>query len=787
MKRGPSFHAIVLALTAGPLASLPACSAGEAPGERTAPVQQRLDAALAAKGPDYRPRTRHLLPDGRPRYTNRLILEDSPYLLQHAHNPVDWYAWGEAAFEKARRENKLIFLSIGYSTCHWCHVMEQESFENLDIARLLNEHFVAIKVDRESRPDLDHLYMTAVQLLTGHGGWPMSSLLTPDGQTVVGGTYYPPDDFARLLETAAQIWREHPDDLKAQAAAVARAVQQSMALQARAAELKPELAAETARLLLKRHDELQGGFSPAPKFPNEPLLALLLDQAERGGDPSVLAALETDLAAMAAGGIHDQVGGGFHRYATDNEWLVPHFEKMLYNQAQLARLYLGAWRLTGKTEYARVARRTLDFVLREMTAPDGGFYSALDADSAGGEGRYYLWSTAEVRQVLDPEDAALAIRLYGLTEAGNFEGSNIPHLAKPLKPSERVHLDRIDAALLKAREKRPYPHRDDKVLAGWNGLMIAALAEAGDSLAEPRYLAAARRAADFLWQRHHRADGGLWRVSLNGKAGTPGMLEDYAYLAEGLIALYDASGEAIWLTRAGELADAIEARFLDQERGGYYLAEADAANTLATPMARPRDTGDGALPSGNGVALHVLAALARRTGEDRYEKAAQALLDALSGNIANDPVGHASLITGLNRLHQGETGARQYAGRGAVRVEARLERDNKLTLDLHLKPGWHINAHRPLQDYLIPTVVKAVGAGWTLSDIQYPPAEAATLGFQREPLALYQGDVRIRGRLTPAGGQTVATLELRLQTCSDRVCLAPETLRLNLPVSQTPP
>jgi uncharacterized protein YyaL (SSP411 family) len=767
------------------LFSVQACTADEAvtaPG-RAAALQQKLDAALAAKGPAYRPRTEHLLPDSQPRYTNRLILEDSPYLLQHAHNPVDWFAWGEEAFEKARRENKPIFLSIGYSTCHWCHVMEVESFENPEIARLLNEHFVAIKVDRETRPDLDHIYMTAVQLLTGHGGWPMTTLLTPEGKVFYGGTYFQPDALARLLGNVDRAWREQRQEIQATATQVTQAVAASMAVEAGAAELKPELAADTARGLLQGHDELQGGFGHAPKFPNEPLLALWLDQARRGAEkatPAILAALRTDLDAIAAGGIHDQAGGGFHRYSTDNDWLVPHFEKMLYNQAQLARLYVGAFQLTGKAEYARVARRALDFVLREMTAPQGGFYSALDADSAGGEGRYYLWTPGEVRRVLNANDAAFAIRHYRLSGSGNFEGSSILHLSKAVSGEARSRLDRIDAALLKAREKRPYPHRDDKVLTGWNGLMITALAEAAEALDEPRYLVAAKRTADFLWQKHRQPDGGLWRASLAGRVGTPGMLEDYAYLAEGLIALYDATLDEAWLIRAQSLADAMPARFGKKENAAYPLAEADPLS----PLPRPRDTADGALPSANGVAVHVLAALARRTGEARFEEAAQSQLAALAGTIMKNPSGHATLLTAADRLRLGETGPRQYAGRGAVIATARIARqgtDNAtLELALRIKPGWHINAHQPLQEYLIPTALKVSAPGWRLIDADYPQAEVTKLDFQTEPLALYQGEIRIRARLRHvADAAPVAHVELRLQACSDRVCLAPETLRLD--------
>lgn len=556
-----------------------------------------------------------------------------------------------------------------------------------------------------------------------------------------------------------------------------------MAVDAGAAELKPELTADTARQLLQRHDELQGGFDHAPKFPNEPLLALWLDQSRRGGDAAILAALETDLQAMAAGGIHDQVGGGFHRYATDNDWLVPHFEKMLYNQAQLARLYLGAFQLSGKPEYARVARRILDFVLRKMRAPDGSFYSALDADSAGGEGRYYLWTPAEMRKALSTEDAAFAIQHYGLSAAGNFEGSNILHLTQPVTGKEREQLDRIDAALLKAREKRLYPHRDDKVLTGWNGLMITALAEAAEALDVPDYLHAAKRAADALWARQRRSDGGLWRVSLAGRANTPAMLEDYAYLAESFIALYDATGDAIWLTRAQALADALPTRFGDKQSRAFALAETNPVNALP----RPRNAADGALPSANGVAVHVLAALARRSSELRYEDMAKTQLAALAGSITSNPSAHVTLLTAAERLHQGETSSRQYAGRGALLVTLKTSWTgaNKLSLELtlNLKPGWHINAHRPLQDYLIPTTLKLSGQGWHISRIDYPHAEIVKLGFQKEPLALYQGTSRIRAELEQNSINAAPIhLELLLQACSDQICLPPETSRLNAPL-----
>ncbi|NIN31188.1 MAG: DUF255 domain-containing protein, partial [Hydrogenophaga sp.] len=413
-----------------PAPSAESAAAGETPVKAPYPpaLQTQLRAALAARGADYRPRTEHLLANGAPEFTNRLILQDSPYLLQHAHNPVDWYPWGEEAFARARRENKPVFLSIGYSTCHWCHVMERESFDSKAIARILNADFIAIKVDRERRPDVDASYMTAVTLLTGRGGWPLSAFLTPDGNLFFGGTYFPPDAFAEILSRVLELWQKNPALLFSESAKVAEAVASTMANRGTVKEVGASAIVAAVNATLERHDSLEGGFSEAPKFPSEPLLFLLLEHALRTGDEQALEAAETTLQAMARGGIYDQVGGGFHRYSIDPQWLVPHFEKMLYNQANLARLYTEAYRLTGHAGYQRIARQTLDYVLRDMTSPEGAFYSATDADSEGEEGAFFLWTPAQLRAVLGEQDAALAMALYGVSENGNFEGRSILHL-----------------------------------------------------------------------------------------------------------------------------------------------------------------------------------------------------------------------------------------------------------------------------------------------------------------------------------------------------------------------
>jgi len=763
--------------------------------KRPMQIQQQLKAAYQAKGSHYQPRTEHLKPDGSPVYINRLILKDSPYLLQHAHNPVDWYPWGEEAFARAKQEHKPIFLSIGYSTCHWCHVMERESFENIEIARYLNDHFIAIKVDRESQPDVDEVYMTAVMLLNGQGGWPMSSFLTPDGKPFYGGTYYPPRQFLSLLRQIDDIWTKRRDDAIKQAQRVADAVAAHASQRAKAATLDKDIVANLSSYIVGSLDDLQGGFGVAPKFPHEPWLFLLLDQAERRHDEEALHALQVTLDAMARGGIYDQVGGGFHRYSTDNAWLVPHFEKMLYNQAQLARVYLLAWRLTGKPLYRRVASQTLDYVLREMTSPEGGFYSATDADSEGREGAFFTWTPEQLRQALPEEDAKLAIDLYGVSKRGNFEGGNILHLPVGLETYAKQHdlaldalyrrVDGIDQRLRQARERRVHPLRDDKIVTAWNGMMISALAQAAELLGEERYRQAAERAARFLWQHSRRGPGRLWRVQLAGRASADATLEDYAYLGAGLLHLFDLSHEPRWLARARELADALLERFSDPASGGFYMNEAGSG---ITAMPRPKDSGaDGATASGSSVALHLLEGLWRRSGEVDYRNQAEALVAGFSGNLAQQPSSYAYMLTALDDLRNGELSGQGYAAQGGIRLRGRIEPLEKgkglLHVSVDIPAGWHVNAHQTDDKELIPTQLGLAkgAAGWRLGPVTYPTAQRVRLGFQEAPLPVYQGKLDLQALVeqdtAPVAGGTLP-LSLSLQACNDRVCLPPEQIGL---------
>jgi len=588
------------------------------------------------------------MPTPRPsaRHTNRLAGETSPYLLQHAHNPVDWYPWGEAALSRARELERPIFLSIGYAACHWCHVMERESFEDEATAADLNEHFVSIKVDREERPDLDAIYMDAVQAMTGQGGWPMSVFLTPDGRPFYGGTYFPNEprhgmpSFRQLLARIAEAWTDQRDEVDASATRLAehvRAGQQAPSGLAEAVAAQPAVdaadrLAHVLEALSSSFDARNGGWGGAPKFPASMTIELLLREHVRTENRQARLMAEKTLDAMADGGIYDHLGGGFARYATDATWLVPHFEKMLYDNAQLARAYLHAWQVSGDERYAAVASETLDFMAHELRNPAGGgaFASSLDADTGGVEGATYVWSPGQVREVLG-DDAALVEAAYGVTDRGNWEGHTIltrarsdTALAAELgRPREEIAeaLSQARVKLLRARDERPQPARDDKVLTAWNGLAIAAFAEAGRAFGDEGYRRIATEAADFILREMRTPEGRLLRSWKDGRAQHAAVLEDHAHLADGLLALYEATFEERWFSAARDLAGLILAHFAAAD-GGFH----DTADDAEALIARPRSLQDNALPSGGAMATLVLLRLAALTGEGRYRDAAERAL-----------------------------------------------------------------------------------------------------------------------------------------------------------------
>lgn len=596
------------------------------------------------------------------RKPNHLISEKSPYLQQHAYNPVDWYPWSEDAFLKAKREDKPIFLSIGYSTCHWCHVMAHESFEDEETAKLLNETFVPIKVDREERPDIDQIYMRACQMMTGRGGWPLTVIMTPDKKPFFAATYVPKESrfgMVGLKDIIARIQRLWKKDRGQILESADRALQQLRSVQPG----KPGSAPD-ASVLTKAYNELSiifdirnGGFGHAPKFPTPHNLMFLLRYQKRSKDVNALEMVETTLQSMRQGGIYDHVGFGFHRYSTDAEWHVPHFEKMLYDQALLAMAYSEAYQAMGREEYAQTARETLEYVERDMTSPDGGFYSAEDADSEGVEGKFYLWTADELRSVLDRDEMDLAIRLFDISESGNFEkGRNILRLRTPLEdaaavlktPSHdlMVRLEEIRKKLFLAREKRVRPVRDDKILADWNGLMIAAFSKAAQALDEPghaKYSKAASSAADFVLEKMREPDGRLLHRYKDG-AGMKALLDDYAFLIWGLIELYETVFEIKYLQEALKLNAIMMEHFWDERYGGFYFTPDDGEDL---PV-RQKEIYDGAIPSGNSVAMLNLLRLSHLTGDFGMEEKAGAIARAFAGTVGSQTLGHTMLLCALD-------------------------------------------------------------------------------------------------------------------------------------------
>ena len=604
---------------------------------------------------------------------NRLAGESSPYLRQHQHNPVDWYPWCDEALERARREDKPILLSIGYSACHWCHVMERESFENPAIAALMNASFVCVKVDREERPDLDTIYMNAVQMLTGSGGWPLTVFLTPAGEPFYGGTYFPPEDrygrpgFPRVLETLARAWRDSRDE-------VTRSTQQLMAglgklsrFDAKPDALHPDTVARGAERLLQHCDPDEGGIGDAPKFPNVPVFALLLRHHQATRRPELLQAVTRTLTAMARGGIHDQLGGGFHRYSVDAHWLVPHFEKMLYDNVQLAPLYLDAFLVTGDPLYRVVARATFDYLLREMTHPEGGFYSTQDADTEGEEGKTYLWRIEEIRSLLDAETADILCRYYQVDEAGNFaepgqhERKSIlnvkltrDELAR-LFGKDRTELDAIlergRRTLLDARNRRPQPGLDDKILTSWNALAIRAFVRGAAVLDDPKLLDAAVRCAAFVARFSTRDDGRLLRTWKDGVARYPAYLDDHAFLAAASLDLFAATGDARHLSIARRLVAILREDFADDEQGGFYFTARDHERLVD----RPKVLFDGSIPSGNAVAIETLLRLAHLDDDAAMRDTAEKALRLFGTQLEKQPFGTAYLLGVLDDYLRGPT------------------------------------------------------------------------------------------------------------------------------------
>ena len=630
-------------------------AAAESASERTAlpslePLPEQLDTKLMqdyqAKGPDYKPRTHHLHPNGTPKFINRLISEASPYLLQHAHNPVNWYAWGPEALETAKAESKIILLSIGYSTCYWCHVMEEESYESEQVAEILNRDFIAIKVDREERPDLDKIHMDAVVAMRGHGGWPLNVFLTPDLGPFWGGSYFQKEQFLDILDQIRTVWEKEPEKIEQSGSRLSQYLKTQNQLVKGPVVLDEKILKTGYDSLASSFDGEFGGFGWAPKFPPSMRLQLLLRIAHRTDESMALEMVEKTLDHMARGGIYDHLGGGFHRYSTDERWLVPHFEKMLYDNASLAWTYLEAYQVSGKTMYSSVVREILDYVLKEMAHAGGGFYSAQDAGAVGEEGAFYVWHTSELRELLSPQEFSLFEKVYGLGEPNNFEdGAYILNLQDEYDWEIKANplIRSAHHKLLVARQARPLPIKDDKILTAWNGLMIATMAKANQVLGEVRYLEAARHAAYFLKQ-NLVADRGLLRRYRNGEATFDGYLDDYAYLISGLLTLYETDFDLSWIDWARELQAKQDQLLWNQQLGAYYFSRAGDPHLIR----RSVDFVDGARPNSNAVSALNLLRLFALTSHAPYQEKAKALLTANGGNLSRQPGAFAQTLIALD-------------------------------------------------------------------------------------------------------------------------------------------
>jgi len=803
---GLSTVIILVALTALLSCSEKACPAAE----KTAHTRKPLPpAAEIAKLPA----------DGGKEF-NRLIHEKSPYLLQHARNPVNWYPWSPAAFAKAKKEGKPIFLSVGYSTCHWCHVMERESFETEAVAAILNEFYVAIKVDREERPDVDQIYMTATQVLAGQGGWPNSLWLTPDGKPWYAGTYFPPDDkfgrpgFKKILTQLARAWTAQNAEILKRSGEIAGRIKQYTSGKSRApasGKISYRLLENATGAMGMSFDPRMGGFGRAPKFPPHSSLQLLLSEYARTKSDRLLHMASVTLDAMARGGIHDHVGGGFHRYATDPIWLLPHFEKMLYDNAQLARAYVNAYELTGQERHKRVAMDTYEWVLREMTDKGGGFYSALDADSAGEEGLFYVWTRKEVVKILGAKAGDEFCKAYGFAKGGNFydqtagkkPGTNIPHLSADIEaPALRKRLTAAREKLLKVRVKRIWPYKDDKVLTSWNGLMIEALAYGGRGLKDPRLTAAAEKAATFIL-KHMRKDGRLLRTYRGGGAKLNAYLDDYAFMGLALVELHRTTGDKKWLSEAVALADVMLKHYSDPDGGGFFFTSSDHEELLS----RTKDPFDRAVPAGNAVAVRLLVELGHLTGQAKYRTAAEKSLKAFLPFMQRSPRGMSTLLHAAGRYLDTAPPAtattakkpNAVAQAGPVKVEAfasRLTAAPGETIDLKIlitiEKGWHVNSSKPLAKNLIASALKLKGSSQvTLGKVVWPAGKKATFGFSDAPLSVYEGKIQIPAKLRIAKdlftGQAKVELTLTAQPCSDKNCLLPIDHKLPLTIKVVAP
>lgn len=761
--------------------------------------EQSLEELYQIKKEAHALKARHLNENNAPQFINQLVKQDSLYLLQHSTNPVQWLPWSDQAFARAKAQNKPIFLSIGYSTCHWCHVMARESFENLEIAEYINTHFVPIKVDREELPGVDELYLTSVQMLSGKTGWPLTAVLTPDGQAFFGGTYFAPNELSNVLAKVSETWTERNAAVVEQANRISKALEKISQSSSGAATIDTDVIADAAA---KVQNQLSGNIAtnPAqqrPGFPREPEMLFLLDQARRNVSMSMLSTVSERLLKLASGGIHDHVGGGFHRYTVDPEWNIPHYEKMLYNQAQMGQAFFLAYDLNNDNTMKELGDKTLNFVLQEMQADEGGFYAALDAESEGpsgtkSEGEYYVWAYSELSALLNDAELSAAETLLGVSLNGNFNGNNvlkINYIKSNERTTESDHNKVLEAILSKltaARKQRKGPQIDTKIITSWNAMTISALLTGYRSTKNQTYFEAAENASERLWGSSFDKALGLTRTIPDGQQRVGGSLEDYAYFANALIDMFDVSGDQIWLDRANKIVRQMSEKFHDPQTGGFYISRSHNATMAAVKLTTARDD---AIYSGNSVAAKALARLYLRTGQHDLKTTANSVISAFSKQMLAKPETLSGMLLAANLLHNQEPSDRQYAAKGNIVISNRVTDQGNLILDIEIAKGWHINAANVLSDYLIPTSLTPYKKSnlnhcSSVGEPLYPEGQIVSLGFQNDKLKVYDGLISIKSSLTPATHKNchVAAAELRIQACTEEVCLPPETIPIRSPM-----
>jgi len=719
-------------------------------------------------------------------YSNSLINEISPYLLQHAHNPVDWYTWGDEALKKAREENKPIFLSIGYSSCHWCHAMERETFTDLEIAELLNDNFIAIKVDRETRPDIDEFYGRAVLSLSGQLGWPISLFLTPETKPFQGGGYYNKTDFEKLLIDVSNNWANNHLIIINKADDTYESLINGNKVANEIVDIDSTLANKAVNNLLSISDDFNGGFGESAKFPREAWLFYLLNHSYYGEYKNeAWAALQLTLNKMISGGIYDQLGGGFHRYTIDPYWRVPHFEKMLYSQALLVSLYSRSIAIRPDERFRKIIVQTINFLLREMSDKHGGFYSSIDAESEGIEGKYYSWSEKEIDTILTAEESKLVKEIYGIDKYGDLDSQeNVIYLStsiteylnntNALHNSLRKKLLSLRTRLLEERNKRIKPLTDHKKIMAWNALTITALTEASIYLNQPEYLALAIKSANFIWDNFQTKDG-FKRIRYKGVNAEAAQLEDYAYYLQSLVSLYDVSKKKVFLNRAIFVADQMLESFWDTESGGFYNVAKYQQSSLSI---RPKISTDKTFPSANSVASNMLTRLSARTGNKEYLEKATDIISAFSSKINEVPHAYTGLLIVSNEIDNGEIDLPIYAANGHIRIDAVItKKSNKyyqLNIELSMEDNWHINSHTPLSNEIIPLKILSDNKDLYLKDIIYPQHEVVNLGLSHRPLAVYQDKIIITSHVSNISF-TRSAIKIELQACNDKLCLPPES------------